>query len=41
MVIPAGLASARVLMLATRNAYGTLATKDILSVRFSDLVISK
>ena len=40
MVIPAGLDGAQTLMLITRNSTGLLATKDILSVRFSELVVS-
>ena len=40
MVIPAGLDGAQTLMLITRNANGSLATEDILSVRFSELVVS-
>ena len=40
MVIPAGLDGAQTLMLITRNAGGALATEDILSVRFSQLVVS-
>ena len=39
MVIPAGLDGAQTLMLVTRNEDGTLATDDILSVRFSELVV--
>lgn len=41
MVIPAGLDGAQTLMLITRNANGALATEDILSVRFSELVVSE
>ena len=40
MVIPAGLGGAQTLMLVTRDAGGALATTDILSVRFSELVVS-
>ena len=40
MVIPAGLDGAQALMLVTRNEDGTLATEDILSVRFSKLVVA-
>ena len=40
MVIPAGLDGAQTLMLVTRNEDGTLATEDILSVRFSKLVVA-
>ena len=40
MVIPAGLDGAQTLMLVTRNSDGSLATEDILSVRFSELVVS-
>ena len=40
MVIPAGLDGAQTLMLVTRDAGGALATTDILSVRFSELVVS-
>ena len=39
MVIPAGLDGAQTLMLVTRDAGGALATRDILSVRFSELVV--
>ena len=39
MVIPAGLDGAQTLMLVTRNEDGALATEDILSVRFSELVV--
>ena len=39
MVIPAGLDGAQTLMLVTRNESGGLATEDILSVRFSELVL--
>ena len=39
MVIPAGLDGAQTLMLVTRNAGGALATRDVLSVRFSELVV--
>ena len=39
MVIPAGLDSAQTLMLVKRNADGALTTEDILSVRFSELVV--
>ena len=39
MVIPAGLDGAQTLMLVTRNAGGALATMDVLSVRFSELVV--
>ena len=38
MVIPAGLDGAQTLMLVIRNESGGLATEDILSVRFSELV---
>ena len=40
MVIPAGLDGAQTLMLVTRDADGALATRDVLSVRFSELVVS-
>ena len=40
MVIPAGLDGARTLMLVTRSADGALATRDVLPVRFSELVAS-
>ena len=40
MTIPAGLDGAQTLMLVTRDASGSLATEDILSVRFSELVAS-
>ena len=40
MVIPAGLDGAQTLMLVTRNESGALATEEILSVRFSELVVS-
>ena len=40
MVIPAGLEGAQTLMLVTRNESGALATEEILSVRFSELVVS-
>ena len=40
MVIPAGLDGAQTLMLVTRNEIGALATEEILSVRFSELVVS-
>ena len=40
MVIPAGLDRAQTLMLVTRNERGALATEEILSVRFSELVVS-
>ena len=40
MTIPAGLDGAQTLMLVTRDARGSLATEDILSVRFSRLVAS-
>ena len=40
MVIPAGLDGAQTLMLVTRDENGALATEDILSVRFSELVVS-
>ena len=40
MVIPAGLDGAQTLMLVTRDASGALATTDVLSVRFSELVVS-
>ena len=40
MVIPAGLDGAQTLMLITRSSSGSLATEDILSVRFSALVAS-
>ena len=39
MAIPAGLDGAQTLMLVTRNESGGLATEDILSVRFSELVV--
>ena len=39
MVIPAGLDGAQTLMLVTRSSDGSLATEDILSVRFSELVV--
>ena len=39
MVIPAGLDGAQTLMLVTRNEVGALTTEDILSVRFSELVV--
>ena len=39
MVIPAGLDGAQTLMLVARSEDGTLATEDILSVRFSELVL--
>ena len=39
MVIPAGLDGAQTLMLVTRNEHGALATEDILSVRFSTLMV--
>ena len=39
MVIPAGLDGAQNLMLITRDESGALATEDILSVRFSALVV--
>ena len=39
MVIPAGLDGAQTLMLVTRDENGSLATEDILSVRFSELVV--
>ena len=39
MVIPAGLDGAQTLMLVTRDAGGALATRDVLSVRFSELVV--
>ena len=39
MVIPAGLDGAQTLMLVTRNEGGALATEEILSVRFSELVV--
>lgn len=39
MVIPAGLDGAQTLMLVTRNESGALATEEILSVRFSELVV--
>ena len=38
MVIPAGLEGDQTLMLVTRNEDGALATENILSVRFSELV---
>ena len=38
MAIPAGLDGAQTLMLVTRDASGALATEDVLSVRFSELV---
>ena len=40
MVIPAGLDGAQTLMLVTRNESGALATEEILTVRFSELVVS-
>ena len=40
MVIPAGLDGAQTLMLVTRSENGGLATEDILSVRFSELVVA-
>ena len=40
MTIPAGLGGAQTLMLVTRDESGSLATEDILSVRFSELVVS-
>ena len=40
MTIPAGLDGAQTLMLVTRDESGSLATEDILSVRFSELVVS-
>ena len=40
MVIPAGLDGAQTLMLVTRGAGGALATRDVLPVRFSELVAS-
>ena len=40
MTIPAGLDGAQTLMLVTRSESGSLATEDILSVRFSELVAS-
>ena len=40
MVIPAGLDGAQTLMLVTRGTDGALATRDVLSVRFSELVVS-
>ena len=40
MVIPAGLDGAQTLMLVTRCLDGGLATSDVLSVRFSELVVS-
>ena len=39
MVIPAGLDGAQTLILVTRNESGALATEEILSVRFSELVV--
>ena len=39
MVIPAGLDGAQTLMLVTRSSDGSFATEDILSVRFSELVV--
>ena len=39
MTIPAGLDGAQTLMLVTRDESGSLATEDILSVRFSELVL--
>lgn len=40
MTIPAGLDGAQTLMLVTRDKSGSLATEDILPVRFSELVVS-
>ena len=40
MTIPAGLDGAQTLMLVTRDDSGSLATEDILPVRFSELVVS-
>ena len=40
MVIPAGLDGAQTLMLVTRGLDAGLATRDVLSVRFSELVVS-
>ena len=40
MTIPAGLDGAQTLMLVTRDKSGSLATEDVLSVRFSELVVS-
>ena len=40
MTIPAGLDGAQTLMLVTRDASGSLATEDILPVRFSELAVS-
>ena len=40
MTIPAGLDGAQTLMLVTRDESGSLATEDVLSVRFSELVVS-
>ena len=40
MTIPAGLDGAQTLMLVTRDESGSLATEDILPVRFSELVVS-
>ena len=39
MTIPAGLDGAQTLMVVTRDENGSLATEDILSVRFSELVV--
>ena len=39
MTIPAGLDGAQTLMLVTRDNSGSLATEDILPVRFSELVV--
>lgn len=39
MVIPAGMDGAQTLMLVSRSDDGALATEDILSVRFSELVL--
>ena len=40
MTIPAGLDGAQTLMLVTRDESGSLATEDILPVRFSELAVS-
>ena len=40
MTIPAGLDGAQTLMLVTRDESGSLASEDVLSVRFSELVVS-
>ena len=39
MTIPAGLDGAQTLMLVTRDKSGSLATEDVLPVRFSELVV--